>query len=158
VSYGEGIIPTQWFNIGDPQTEYDPSQPLAVWDTSNLDGFYTVQVNVRSGSAALSTAFVYVNVDNIPPEAQLTTSEPGKVYRFPTDSVVSLAVTVEDNTSIDRVEFYRDGELIGMDAEWPYYIEVPIREPGNVTFAGRAYDQAGNSNQVELPVEIIRGG
>lgn len=159
VSYGESIYPTQWFNIGDAKTEFDPTQPLAVWDTSNLTaGFYTLQVNVRSGNAALSTAFVYVNVDNEPPEVELTTSEPGKVYRFPTDPVIGLVATVVDNASTGQVEFYRDGELIGRDEDWPYFLEVPIREPGNVVFSAIAYDQAGNSTQIELPVEIIRGG
>ncbi|QPC82443.1 transglycosylase domain-containing protein [Phototrophicus methaneseepsis] len=156
LAYGEGFMPTEWFNIGEPGTTYDPTQPLAVWDTTGLEGGYTLQLSVRNGNTALTPVSIYVTIDNEPPELTLMTSEPGKVYRFPTDSVITLVTTGDDD--YDRMEFYRDGALIGEGEDWPFYLEVPIREPGNVTFSATAYDQAGNSTTAELLVEIIRGG
>lgn len=166
LSYGEGIIPTQWFNITGAIDDFsaangDLTRPLATWDTTRLaEGIYTVQMAVRTTDGTLDTAFVQVTVDNVPPSIELSTAgEPNRVYRFPTDQTISLVATVTDNLSgYDRVIFYRNGQLVGEDQDWPFFLEVDIRGPGLEGFSAIAYDQAGNEARAEIQVEVIRSG
>lgn len=157
VSYGQGINPTQWFAIGERQTSYQPGTSLGQWDTTGLSGTYMLQLSVMLPDLRLDTDFVQVYIDNEPPVVDLQAGTPGQIFRT-TDQTIPILANVTDNSGTRRVEFYRNGALIGTDEEWPYQFDFPIEREGTEVFRATAFDQAGNQSSGEITVEIVRGG
>ena len=83
LEYGQGLQPTQWFSIGGQQTTYAPDQPVGTWDTSALDGLYSLRLVVVSTDNRRESSAIQVTVDNVPPKVTLDSVEPGKIYRWP---------------------------------------------------------------------------
>ena len=67
---------------------------------------------------------------------------------------MSLQADVSDNLTIDRVEFFHDGELLGEDRVWPYGYEYELEGAGEYVFIAIAYDQVGNRAASELALLI----
>lgn len=158
LSYGQGPNPTEWFQIGERQTEFRPGSTLGTWDTTGLNGLYNILLTVQRNDNTAETKTVQVTVDNIPPTITLNAGEPGKIYKLPGDTVVSLSADVQDTYSIDRVEFYQNGQLLGSDTQWPYGFDWNITQTGTQTFSAVAFDAVGNQANSEVSVEITRGG
>jgi membrane peptidoglycan carboxypeptidase len=158
LSYGQGLNPTQWFVIGERQTQFNQGTSLALWDTRSLDGIYTLQLAVTFADNTLDTDFVQVTVDNTPPTITLAAGEAGQVFRFPADAVIPVLATVNDNLAIQRVEFYHNGVLLGIDEQWPYGFEFQLERTGIEIFRAAAFDQVGNQSEAEIQVEVIRSG
>jgi membrane peptidoglycan carboxypeptidase len=155
LAYGQGLNPAQWTQIGPQQTEYTRGASLGSWDTSNLDGLYSLRLTVVLNDNTLETDVRQVTVDNLPPTVTLTTSQP--VYRWPEDQVITLNAEVTDNLAIERVEFYYNGEFIGTDEEWPYGFEWDITRTGTERFGVVAFDAVGSQANSEVTVEVVRG-
>ncbi|MBZ0295989.1 MAG: transglycosylase domain-containing protein [Anaerolineae bacterium] len=158
LAYGRGLQPEEWVQIGEPQPELPTGGALGTWDTSGLDGLYSLRLSVVMNDNTLETDVRQVTIDNTPPVMELTAGEPGKIYRWPTERVIDLQADVEDNLAIDRVDFYYNGQFIGTDAEWPYGFEWDITRVGTETFTAFAYDQVGNEISAEVSVDVVRTG
>ncbi|MDQ7027790.1 MAG: transglycosylase domain-containing protein [Anaerolineae bacterium] len=155
--YGEGIRPTQWLEIGDEQSEFIQGTSLGLWDTSGLDGFYTLELAVRYTDGTTESAAVQVTVDNQLPTVTLLTGDSNEtLYRFPLQTSIPITAEVSDNLAIDRVEFYHNGILLGIDNEWPYSFNFEIERTGIEIFSATVYDQVGNEARTEVEIEIIR--
>jgi membrane peptidoglycan carboxypeptidase len=155
--YGRTVAPNSWINIGEDQTTYDPANPvLGQWDTSMLDGLYTLELSVQLQSGVVERATIPVQIDNTPPTIILAAAEPGRIYRFPEDRVVLITADVRD-TFIDRVEFYHDGRLAYTDTDAPFEFEFEIRGEGTEIFRAEAFDDSDNrTSSDEISVEIRR--
>lgn len=158
LSYGPGLNPSGWISIGGLQTVLAPGGLIAEWDTTGLDGLYSLSLEVTRRDNTLETNVIQVTVDNIPPTVTLVSVEPEKVYRWPVDEFVQLEAQAQDNIAIDRVEFFHNGRLLGADENWPYQLNWRITGPGEQTFEAVVYDQVGNSARDMLTVEILRAG
>ena len=156
LSYGEGLNPTQWFNIGTEQNSFSPGTSMGIWDTSGLDGIYTIQLSVRLSDNSRDSDFVQVRVDNIAPQISLQAGEPGQIFRYPADQTLPIIAEASDNLAIDRVEFYNNGILIGVDQEWPYGFEFTLTRSGIEIFSATVFDQVGNAASTELSIEVLR--
>lgn len=156
--YGQGLSPSAWFDIGGQQTAFDPNIPIATWDTSGLDGLYSLRLVMVLNDNSRSSDSLQVTVDNVAPTVNLRSVEIGKVYRFPGDSVVALQADANDNLVISRVEFYQNGVFLGADETAPYGFEWSIDAPGAQTFTAFAFDAVGNQSSSQLTVEILRAG
>jgi membrane peptidoglycan carboxypeptidase len=157
LAYGQTVAPESWINISEAQTTYDPENPvLGQWDTSMLDGLYTLQLNVVLQSGVIERVTTQVRVDNTPPTIILTTAEPGRIYRFPDDAAVVITADVRDSF-IDRVEFSHDGRLVFTDTDAPFEYEFPITGVGTEFFSAVAFDEADNRTESqEISIEIRR--
>ncbi len=155
LSYGQGLQPEAWVQIGEQQTTLNGAT-LGVWDTTGLDGLYSLRLNVIMSDNSIESAVQQVTIDNTPPTIALNAGEPGRIYRWPTEQVITLNAEVADNLAIDRVEFYANGQFIGTDTEWPYGFEWSIEGPGREVFTAFAYDQVGNQASAEVSVEVVR--
>lgn len=158
LAYGRGLQPEEWVQIGEPQPQPPSGGVLGMWNTSGLDGLYSLRLSVVMADNTLETDVRQVTIDNLPPVMALIAGEPGKIYRWPTERIISLQADVEDNLAIDRVDFYYNGQFIGTDAEWPYGFEWDITRVGTETFTAFAYDQVGNETSAEIAVEVVRSG
>ena len=156
LAYGRGLNPDRWIDIGGPQTAHNQGSSLGQWDTAGLDGIYNLRLTVVDTNQNIETRVVQVTVDNVAPTVSLNAGEPGQVYRWPGDTEIPLTAEVQDNLAITRVEFYRGGEFIGADAEWPYTMRWPTEGVGVETFTATAFDAVGNNSSANVSAEIVR--
>ncbi|MCI0712422.1 MAG: penicillin-binding protein [Chloroflexi bacterium] len=155
--YGEGIRPTQWLQIDAEQTSFAEGTSLGVWDTAGLDGFYTLQLAVRYTDGTTESASVQVTVDNQMPTIELLSGGGEVLFRWPAQTRIPITAEVADNLAIDRVEFYHNGALLGIDNEWPYTFNYEVEGIGIETFSATVFDQVSNEARAEVEIEVIRG-
>ncbi len=159
VRYGAGIRPTQWIVIGDTQTSFTEGVSLGTWDTTGLDGPYTVQISVLNNDGSVDSDGVSVTVDNITPTVSLNAGNDNQLlYRWPTETVIPLEAIASDNLAINRVEFYNNGVLIGIAEDAPYEWIFSIERVGIEIFTATVFDEAGNQASSNLEIEVIRSG
>jgi membrane peptidoglycan carboxypeptidase len=159
LSYGQGWNPTAWIDLGEEQTAYDPNAALGSWDTTGLDGLYSLRLDVTRGdNSLLDGDAIQVTIDNISPTITLDSVEPGKIYRWPTDSEIQLEASVSDNIQTARVEFFHNGQSLGADESWPFQLLWDITGPGLEQFSATVYDAVGNSASAGVEVTILRSG
>ena len=152
LEYGADANPERWFSLGAPQP-LDGSREIATtWETALLSGIYTLRLVVTFDDGATESDTRLLTFDNTPPSVTLRTSDDHSEIRYPSQPWVSLVAEVRDNLTIERVEFYRDGALVGEDRSWPYAYEAEIQAAGDIVFTARAYDQVGNQAASELRV------
>ncbi len=145
LEYGAGVNPQEWIEIigvSAPATSVDLR---SAWDTSELHGVYTLKLTALMDDGRTFTDTRQVTLDNTPPTVELRMSDGASEVKYPAQRVISLLADAGDNLSIDRVEFYQDAELLGIDHEWPYGFEYEILGAGTLNFVALAFDQVGNS-------------
>lgn len=165
VVFGQGLNPTEWMQIGPDHGNQVDHGLLELWDTSGLDGLYSLRLSVVDHSMALREATIQVTVDNISPTLDLTYPEEGSVYEKGYDEWVNVNAEVQDY-SVARVEFYEftggkesqpQGELVPFAVRTvaPFNVNWIIGDVGPHTFYVVAVDAAGNvtkSNPVTIRV------
>jgi membrane carboxypeptidase/penicillin-binding protein PbpC len=158
LSYGQGLNPTEWIQIGEQQTSFRQGSSLGTWDTTSLDGLYNLRLSVVLNDSSVDTDIVPITIDNAPPVITLNAGQPGQTFRFPGDTIIPLEAAVQDNLAIARIEFYHNGQLLGVDEEWPYGFDWDITRTGTELFTAVAFDAVGNQASGEITVEIGRAG
>ncbi|MCX7683473.1 MAG: hypothetical protein N2508_16145, partial [Anaerolineae bacterium] len=153
--FGKGLYPTEWFQIGpDHGTQVDHNV-LEYFDTTALDGLYTLRLQVVDHSMALREATIQVTVDNISPTVTLNHPEDGAVYELGRHEWANVNAEVEDY-SVARVEFYGYAGPKSADPPpglapfavrtvAPFNVNWLLKETGEFTFYVIAVDEAGNS-------------
>ncbi len=158
LEYGQGLNPTQWISVGGQQTVFDAGRPLALWDTSALDGLYSLRLIAVMTDQTRESDAVQVTIDNRAPQISLDSTVPGRIYRWPADDAIALTADVSDNLKIDRVEFYYGDQFLGADVSWPYAVDWQITGLGTHTFTAIAFDAVGNQAASSVSVEVLRAG
>jgi membrane peptidoglycan carboxypeptidase len=145
LQFGEGLNPGRWVQIGTDERRAQPGGVLGSWDTTGLNGLYTLQLLVVLADGQIRTAALPLTVDNEPPTAELVSPSEGEIVRAGQATAVQLQAAVQDQVGIDRVEFYADGHQIGSVAAAPYGLSwLPTGQPREMELRARAYDVAGN--------------
>ncbi len=159
VEFGEGLNPGAWTQIGPEHGDQKQQDVLEFWDTTGLDGLHTLRLSVTEGSGNVRTATVQVTVDNAPPAITIEHPRDGKVYIMEDDEWISITADARDNWSMDRVDFYLDGNKIASSTVAPYNGKwtIVMRNPNaNKTdpeyseeheIYVEAFDSAGNSTK-----------
>jgi membrane carboxypeptidase/penicillin-binding protein PbpC len=157
LAYGKDVNPAEWFSIGSEQTAAPADGILGVWDTTGLDGVYTLQLSATNNDGTRESDVLQLRVDNLPPTIVLDAGERGKIYRFPADSAIPINAVVADNLALDRVEIYYEGRLVATLREAPYAYNHPITSTGIASFEAVAFDAAGNqTTSAPLNIEVVR--
>jgi len=154
VVFGPGLNPTEWIQIGTDHGNQVDHNVLEFFDTTGLDGLYSLRLQVVDHSMALREATIQVTVDNISPTLDLTYPESGAVYELGYDEWVNVNAEVLDY-SIARVEFYVDDqpEPFAVRTVAPFNVNWTIEGLGTHTFHVIAVDAAGNVTKSD-PVTI----
>ncbi len=128
-------------NIG---TSYS-SPYSAIWNSSSVaDGSHSIyakafdKVNNQASSSAIS-----VTVDNNPPTVSLTSPVNGSFV----SGLVNVVADAFDSVGVSKVEFYVDGNLIGVDTVAPYFTSwdtTGFVHNSTHTLSAKAYDGAGH--------------
>jgi membrane peptidoglycan carboxypeptidase len=145
---GQGLNPAEWRQLGRDYNNQVEGTPLEFWDTTQEEeGLYTLQLTVVKGDQSLERKAVQVTVDNTPPSVELVNPEPDKLYTQEDDLWVNIQADATDNFSMNRVEFFLDGNKIGETTVAPYtlrwnivmtdtpirFLEAPLYQTGPIT-------------------------
>ncbi|MHB8626549.1 MAG: transglycosylase domain-containing protein [Aggregatilineales bacterium] len=155
LAYGAGLNPHDWINITANGMAHGQGITLGRWDASNLDGLYTVRLQVILTDRSVLEATVQVTVDNVPPTVTLTAPQPGTTF---SGSTVELVANASDNLPDGMyVEFYHNDKLIDTVKQTPFTTTWKIDSNGPQTFYAIAYDSAGNSAK-STPITVTTSG
>ena len=148
LAYFQGLTPTELQTLAEEERSPKTDEPLAVWDTTELEGLYTLLLTVVRNDGRFDETTVHVTVDNTPPEADIRSPLPDQQLPL-SDEWVIIQADVSDNASIDRVEFYADGSEapFAVSTVPPYTEKWPMPGPGCHTFQVKAVDAAGNETE-----------
>ena len=154
LEYGAEVNPERWYPIGERRTLDASGEIATTWETALFSDIYTLRLSVTFADGSVETDTRLLTFDNTPPAVKLTASAGADGIRISSQRAVSLLADVSDNLTIDRVEFFRDGELLGEDRSWPYGYEYELDGAGEFVFSAIAYDQVGNRAQSRLEILI----
>lgn len=156
LDYGPGLNPTEWTQIGTNHFSSRYNSELEIWDARTLDGLYSLRLQVIRGNNSIEEFIIQVTVDNSAPTIDVLYPNDRQTYSL-SDEFVTIQPQVADNISMDRVEFYVDGQLIAISTIAPYNERWFITEPGTHFIELRAYDTAGNTSVSErITIEVTR--
>jgi hypothetical protein len=148
IQVGQGINPQDWQQVDASGTQPITNGPLAVWDTTGLDGLYAIRLNVIAQNNQIQTTVIQVTVDNVPPVIHIAYPSDGSQIR-PTNNVMILSADVSDEVSVAKVEWWIDGKLAGSRTLPPFtYLWTPTS--GKHTLQLKASDGAGNQSASEI--------
>jgi hypothetical protein len=94
--------------------------------------------------------------DQTPPKAELVVNTSTVLY----PQTVTITAEASDDVRVDGVAFYEDGQLVSMDTQTPYILEMTysMLRNGSHTYSVKIYDSAGNVasgfNTVKVSVDI----
>ena len=154
LEYGAEVNPARWFSIGERQPLNDSAEIATSWQTALYSGIYTLRLSVTFADGSVETDTRLLTFDNTPPAITLRTSNGASEIRYASERAVTLQADVSDNLTIERVAFFRDGELLGEDRDWPYGFDYDVPGAGEIVFTAVAYDQVGNRAASELVLLI----
>ena len=154
LEYGLGANPSRWIEIAREEARQAPLELSAAWDASTLDGIITVRLSAAFADGAVVADTRQFTLDNAKPVVSLRMSDGGETISFPSQGAISLLAEARDNLAIDRVEFYRDGDLLGIDRDWPYGMEFTVEGAGTLDFRAVAVDQVGNRGESALSIAV----
>ena len=162
VQVGPGLFPQTWTQIQGDRGDQIDGGVLQTWDTTGLDGLYSVQLVVvkndpNGGPYNFETSTIQVTVDNQPPTAKLLIPQPGAQFSLSQDDSVVIQPDVHDNLSVASVVFYVDGVAVTTVTVPPYSTRWKISGLGAHSIQVRAYDAAGNfSDSQKVTINVVK--
>jgi len=154
LAYFEGLAPSDIHVIAEGVTEQREDASLAIWDTTDLSGLYTLLLTVLKNDGTFEEFSVPVTVDNSPPEADIIFPLEDQTI-FTDEEWVIVQARVNDDISVDRVEFFVDnaGVPFAINTVPPFTEKWTIPGPGCHNFRVVAWDAAGNET-ASTPVRV----
>ncbi len=153
LDYGADVNPDSWTTIVASQRLERDGELRASWGTAQLSGIHTLRLTVDFADGSQEQDTRLLTFDNTPPAISLGAGE--EFIRL--GETVTLVADARDNLAIERVEFYRGGELLGVDRDWRYTHEATVLGLGQETFRALVFDQVGNRAAAELVVSVVAG-
>ena len=122
----------------------DTSSPFSYTWSSVAAGSYTLTARAFDSDGAQTTSSaVTITVNaNQPPTAALTSPSSGATFTAPATIAMTASASDPENR-LARVEFFRDGTLLGSDTSSPYSFTWSSVPAGTYTLTARAVDSDG---------------
>lgn len=106
------------------------------------------------GQEAWSTAISLEVKANQPPTVTLDLPIDGA--EIIQDALFELSATASDDSAVDRVEFFADGEPVGVAASAPYVVQARLGQLGARALTARAFDRRGlSADSAAATVSVI---
>ena len=119
------------------------------WDTkSAANGVHTLTAKAYDATGNVGQSqTVTINVSNDLSAPTVAVTSPGSGATL--SGTVSVTASAADDVAVSRVEFYRNGVLMGASNSAPYSYSWDTKSVanGNYTLTAKAYDNAGNLGQ-----------
>jgi hypothetical protein len=90
---------------------------------------------------------------NVAPTVAITSPANGATFKKKA-SITTTATAADSDGTVARVEFLRDGTLVGQDATAPYSSVWANANPGKHTLTARAVDNAGATASASVTVTV----
>jgi hypothetical protein len=121
VQYGIGLNPSEWLPIGGERYDRVENSILQYWDVSQLpDRLYSLRLVVVEGSGNQRVTVIPVIVDNTAPTVEIIHPLDGAVYVLESDEWVNIQVEAIDSYAMERVEYFLDGQPVGITTVAPF--------------------------------------
>ena len=131
----------------------DTTAPYSVTWNNATNGSYNITAKATNSAKQTTTSAPVTILVNNPPVVSLTA--PANNTTVAGIAVVNLTATASDSGgSITKVEFFRDGTLIGSDTTSPYSFSWSNVVPGSYSITARATDNLGSTTSTS-PVSLI---
>ncbi len=144
--FGPGLQPSTWQQIGPDHYNQVDRGLLEVWDTSGLEGPYTLRLSVIDNSGAIQQNAIPLTIDNTPPQITLSSPNNGRQYIMEDDEWVNINALATDEWSMDRVVFYLDDSPFVTTTVAPYNVKWTITMSDTVP----SPDQIGEIRSSEI--------
>ena len=106
--YGQGLQPQNWQQIGPDHYNQVDRDVLEYWDTTGLNGPYTLRLSVIENSGNVRQNAIPITVDNTPPTVNMIDPANGRVYVMEDAEWVNINALATDDWAMDKVVFYLD--------------------------------------------------
>jgi len=161
---GEGEDPSSWWRVGGDHAERVERDVLDTWDTTGLNGPYSLRLTAVSTSGIIKQYTSHITLDQSGPSILLRMPYDGQTFTLGVDEWVDVQVTASDNIGIDKVEVFVNGASIGYTTVSPYAMRWVLTSPwgtrvspGSYSIYAVAYDTAGNSTSTgTVTVRVVR--
>ena len=147
IAFGAGQFPNEWEILEiDPlllngQELESPPVILAVWNSNNLNGDYSIRARASYQDNYSETDTIKVLLDNQPPQFSITT-------QIEDDSVRIEIINVEND--ITRMDYSIDSMPLGIQTSSPFGFTLSLSMWVGGNLQATAYDAAGNSAEQSL--------
>ena len=122
IQIGQGLYPTSWFQIGEDITHPAKNVPLMKWDTSNMNGLYTIQLLVVDKNHTVHRYARYVTVDNEPPEITFILPKDNDQLILKENRKITIQADIKDNHKLKVAKFFIDDKTIATLTDNPLII------------------------------------
>ncbi len=156
VQFGPGLNPTQWTQIGGDRGEQIDNGDLQPWDTTGLNGLYSVQLLVVKNDQTFVNYTVQVTVDNTPPTVKLVTPTEGQLFAVGSDEAVVIQPDAQDNLSLAYLEIFVDGTKVDTTTVAPFTSRWKLGRAGQHSIYVRAVDAAGNVTESGRVMVVVQ--
>lgn len=143
---GQGLNPQTWLQVGEDDRSPVTENLLGTWDTTGLEGLYTIRLLVARQDQTLETATIQVTIDNEAPQVRIPYPLSNQEIRLSPGDEITFQAEVSDIIGVVRVDWLVDGVKIGESTGIPYIFRWPAR-PGEHQLEVRAVDPAGNEGK-----------
>jgi len=170
LEFGSGLNPPVFQQIGPDHRNQVTNGLLETWDTTGLEGVHSLQLSVIEHSGNFRQVRIPVVVDNLTPTIRITYPYTGDTFiaiKEGDNDRLRIQAEATDNAAMGHVEFFMDGNSLGVSSVPPYHILWPIVLTPTETITGlayvtvshiitaTAYDAAGNSTtSPEVRIEV----
>lgn len=154
LEFGAGLNPEEWSLLGGDATVPVTEGLLGAWDTSGLDGLYTLRLMVVRAENRVEEALVQLTLDNTPPEVLILYPQAGQELSRGDEPQVVFQVQVQE-AFLAEVIFYVDGVKAGSISTAPFWM-IWEAETGEHVLRVTATDRVGNMGEAEIRFTVIR--
>ncbi len=119
LEYGQGLYPVGWVQIGTDSHTPVTEGLLGEWDTTNLNGLYSLRLMVVRTDQRVDQAVVQVTLDNTPPQVAITYPQAGQTISAAQEPQLALQAQASD-PFLNKVDFYIDNVLVGQSSVAPF--------------------------------------
>lgn len=151
----DGTVQKVEFYRGSTLVGTDTSAPFSVSDSGVGAGTYSLTAKAfdSNGSATTSSPVsITVTAPNQAPTVQVTSPANGAPYTAPAS--YTFSANASDDGSIQKVEFFRGGNLVGTDTSSPYSVSESGIGAGTYSLTAKATDNSGLAT-TSSPVSIV---
>jgi membrane peptidoglycan carboxypeptidase len=154
VQAGPGLYPTAWFTLGSGPGPVEEGE-LARWDTSGLDGVWSIQLLAVYPNGKILSVAIPVTLDNTPPAIRWVEPATPKSLSIAAGEALILQVDVTDALGVESVDFLFDGKRLSHLENGPFSVRWTGLAGGRHVVKICALDLVGNETcTIDMEVEV----
>lgn len=152
---GQGLNPAAWTRVAEVEGQPVEQGLLGLWDATGLEGIYTLQLVREREDGSTDRASVVVTVDETPPTLEVLYPQPGWVYDMKSAGWATLQVEAADNLSVQKVEYFVDGQSVGYTTVAPWSLRWTLSRGRHEVHAVVTDGAANTVESPKIPITVV---